>query len=138
MATRPWVTPEEVIAYTDHTEVQTRSTTKLASDIMRAEAKVIALTHNSFDQTDDDGEEVYETIPEQVKLAVILLAEAYAYNVARKAAATGKKKSETFDDYSYEAAETSDIEVAGLDLDELLSDYVLSEKGNVSMRIWAF
>lgn len=138
MASRPWVTPQEVIDYTDHTEVKSRSAVKLTSDIMRAEAKVISITHNSFDQTDSDGGEVYETIPAQVKLAVILLAEAYAYNVARKAAATGKKKSETFDDYAYEAAETTDIETSGLDLDELLADYVLSEKGNVSMRIWAF
>lgn len=133
MAARPWVLPQEVRDYSDHAEVQNRNDTKLATDIFRAEAKVISMTHNRFDQTNSDGEEVYPVIPEQVKLAVILLAEAYAYNVARKAAVA--KKSESFDDYSYEAAETTDIDMAGLDLDELLSDYVITSRGNVSFRM---
>ena len=135
MAARPWVLPQDVRDYSDHKEVQDRTDTKLATDIFRAEAKVISMTHNRFDQKNTGGEEIYPEIPEQVKLAVILLAEAYAYNVARKAAA--KKKSETFDDYAYEAAETSDIDMSGLDLDELLSDYVISEKGNVNLRMMA-
>lgn len=135
MAARPWVLPQDVKDYSDHAEVQNRDDTKLAADIFRAEAKVIARTHNRFDQTNIDGEEIYPVIPEQVKLAVILLAEAYAYNVARKA--TAQKKSEKFDDYSYEAAESTDIDVSGLDLDELLADYVIASRGNVSLRMTA-
>ena len=135
MAARPWVLPQEVRDYSDHVEVQNRTDTKLATDIFRAEAKVISMTHNRFDQTNSDGEEIYPVIPDQVRLAVILLAEAYAFNVARKAAV--KKKSETFDDYAYEAAETTDIDMSGLDLDELLSDYVISERGSVNLRMMA-
>ena len=73
MAARPWVTPEEVIQYTSHEDVLKRPVEKLAFDISRAELKVIAKTNNSF------GEE-YPEIPESVKMAVILLAEAYAKN----------------------------------------------------------
>lgn len=135
MAARPWVLPQEVRGYSDHPEVQGRNDTKLAADISRAEAKVISRTHNRFDQKDADGEDVYPEVPDQVKLAVILLAEAYAYNTARKAAV--KKKRETFDDYAYEAAETTDIDTSGLDLDELLADYVISSRGTVSFRMMA-
>lgn len=135
MAARPWVLPQEVRGYSDHPEVQGRNDTKLAADIFRAEAKVISITHNRFDQKDNDGGDIYPEIPDQVKLAVILLAEAYAYNTARKAAV--KKKRETFDDYAYEAAETTDIDTSGLDLDELLADYVISSRGTVSFRMMA-
>lgn len=135
MAARPWVLPSGVRSYTDHKEVQSRDDSKLAMDIFRAETKVISMTHNRFDQKNSDGEEIYPVIPDQVKLAVILLAEAYAFNVARKSAV--QKKSETFDDYAYEAAEASDIDMSALDIDELLSDYVISEHGNVSLRMMA-
>ena len=135
MAARPWVLPSDVRSYTDHKEVQSRDDSKLAMDIFRAETKVISMTHNRFDQKNSDGEEIYPVIPDQVKLAVILLAEAYAFNVARKSPV--QKKSETFDDYAYEAAEASDIDMSALDIGELLSDYVISEHGNVSLRMMA-
>ena len=137
MAARPWVLPQDVRDYTDHAEVKNRSDMKLAVDIFRAEAKVISITHNKFDQLTLSGEERYPAIPEQVRLAVILLAEAYAYNVARKSASAAMKKSETFDDYAYEAAETTDIDMSGLDIDELLADYVIASRGNVSFRMTA-
>lgn len=135
MATRPWVLPGDVMEYTDHPEVRDRDEGKLAADIMRAEMKVISLTHNHFDQKDEYGEDIYPVIPDQVRLAVILLAEAYAYNVTRKAAA--QKKSETFDDYAYEAAEATDIDPAGLDLDELLDEYKIASSGNIRFRMTA-
>ena len=90
---RPWVTPEEVKTYTDHKEIAERSNEKLKTDIFRAEQKVISITHNNFDS------EELEKIPESVKIAVMILAEAYANNSIEKS----KKqiRSETFDDYSY-------------------------------------
>ncbi|MCC8066396.1 MAG: DUF3199 family protein [Clostridiales bacterium] len=93
---RPWVTPAEVIAYTTHEDVAKRSVEKLAFDIARAELKVIAITNNRFD------DESLEAIPEPVKMAVILLAEAYAKNTIE--AAKTQYKSETNDDYSSIAA----------------------------------
>ena len=127
MATRPWVTPAEVKAYSSQADVEGRSDERLAFDISRAELKVIAKTNNAF------PDETYPTIPEPVKMAVILLAEAYAKNAVE---ATRKQvKSETFDDYSY-TAESSTIAIDALDLDDLLADYVLTTgRGKTVMRM---
>ena len=105
MAQRPWVTPQEVREYSEIPAVQKRSDARLAVDIARAEQYVITYTHNRF-----EGE---EELPEAVKAAVIILAEAYA-------------QSETFDDYSYTAADGS-VDYAGLGLAGLLDDFVIAE-----------
>lgn len=115
--TRPWITPEDVKNYTSHKDVAERPAEKLAFDISRAELKIIHLTNNKFED--------YEELPEPVRIAAILVAEAYAKNGIE---ATKKKiKSESFDDYSY-TVESSVIDLDSLDLDELLADYVV-EKG---------
>lgn len=124
---RPWVTPEEVKGYTDHKEIAVREEAKLKTDIFRAEQKVISITHNNFDAKE------LEAIPEPVRIAVLILAEAYANNSIEKA----KKqiRSETFDDYSY-SLESGIIDIDGLDLDYLLKDYMLDAgSGNVILRM---
>lgn len=124
---RPWVTPEEVKTYTDHKEIAERSNEKLKTDIFRAEQKVISITHNNFDS------EELEKIPESVKIAVMILAEAYANNSIEKS----KKqiRSETFDDYSY-SLDSGIIDIDSLDLDYLLKDYMLEVgSGNVILRM---
>ena len=124
---RPWVTPEEVKTYTDHKEIAERSNEKLKTDIFRAEQKVISITHNNFDS------EELEKIPESVKIAVMILAEAYANNSIEKS----KKqiRSETFDDYSY-SLDSGIIDIDSLDLDYLLKDYMLEAgSGNVILRM---
>lgn len=125
---RPWITPDDVKTYTDHKEVAEREDAKLKVDIARAEAKIISITHNRF-----EDESKYPEIPEPVKLAVILAAEAYAKNAVER---TKKQiKSETFDDYSY-TMESSEIDLSNLDLDELLRDFIIPEDaGNVIMRL---
>lgn len=70
---RPWISPDDVKEYTDYPEVAERSEGKLKQDILRAEMKIIKITNNRF-----DDDEKYPEIPEQVKLATILVAEAYA------------------------------------------------------------
>ncbi len=124
---RPWITPDEVKAYTDHAEVAKRDGAKLQMDIFRAEQKVISITHNSF-----DGEEL-KTLPEPVRVAVIILAEAFAKNSIEKA----KKqiRSETFDDYSY-SVDSGVIDLDSLDLDYLLKDFMLDGgSGNIVLRM---
>lgn len=124
---RPWVTPEEVKTYTDHKEIAERSNEKLKTDIFRAEQKVISITHNNFDS------EELEKIPESVKIAAMILAEAYANNSIEKS----KKqiRSETFDDYSY-SLDSGIIDIDSLDLDYLLKDYMLEAgSGNVILRM---
>jgi len=128
MATRPWVTVTELKAYSAQPEVQERSADRLAFDISRAELKVIAKTNNTFEDT-----EKYPVIPEPVKMAVILLSEAYAKNAV---VVTKKQlKSETFDDYAY-TAESSIIDIDALDLDDLLGPYVQTTgRGKTILRM---
>ena len=124
MANRPWVQPSAIKEYSENNQVQKRSDQRLRVDIARAEKYVITLTHNTFEE--------YNSIPEDVKTAVIILAEAYANNAIRAAKTA---KSETFDDYSYTDKET-DISVEGLDIAALLDDYVINEpKNGVNMRL---
>ena len=125
---RPWISPDDVKEYTDYPEVAERSEGKLKQDILRAEMKIIKITNNRF-----DDDEKYPKIPEQVKLATILVAEAYAKNLVERA--TKKIKSETFDDY--ELTETKEIDISGLDLDELLADFVIQSRGNMHFRMTA-
>ena len=124
MADRPWVTPEEVREYSELPAVQQRSDPRIIVDIARAEQYVITYTHNSF----KDAEE----LPQVVKTAVLILAEAYGHNAA---IAAREVKSETFDDYSY-TAEAIQISIDGLDLAALLDDYVIAEpRKGVTLRM---
>ena len=116
MATRPWITPKEVTEYTEYTSVKNRSEAKLLIDIARAEQYIISATNNKFEK--------YETIPEGVRTAAILVAEAYAFNAC---ISSREMKSETFDDYSYTAAEAQYIDIGGLDIAPLLEDYIKEE-----------
>ena len=122
MAKRPWAVPEDVREYTDRAGVKARSDTKLAVDITRAEQYVIAYTNNDF--------QAARQIPDAVKTAVILLAEHYG----GMAKSGGTMKSESFDDYSYTAAEGTLIDL--LDLRPLLDEFVLpTPKGSVTMKL---
>ena len=130
MAERPWVLPKEVKAYTDIEAVQKRKREKLQMDISRAEQYVITYTRNRFED--------YDKIPDPVKTAVILLAEAYAsYANQLKKTGGGALKSETFDDYSYTAGEgTFEDFVKALDLAALLDAFVIKQaSGTVTMRM---
>lgn len=122
--TRPWLKPQEVRDYSEIPKIQERSDARIAVDIARAEQYVITYTHNSF------GSE--RKIPQAVRTAVLLLAEAYGNN-----AVTDSKdvKSETFDDYSY-TSESTQIGVESLDLSALLDEFVVpTEKNRISMRL---
>ncbi|MCR5788621.1 MAG: DUF3199 family protein [Lachnospiraceae bacterium] len=128
--TRPWVSPQEVIAYTEIQAVKDRNTTKLAVDISRAEEYVINYTHNDF------SADIYSArIPDAVKTAIIMLAELYAKQAiidAKQADFVVKKngaKSETYDDYSYTIGDGSSAEMGidSLDLSSLLDAYILTQ-----------
>lgn len=130
MAERPWALPEEIREYTDRQSVKDRTGAKLEIDISRAEQYVIKYTRCKFDDPSE-----YPVLPKAVKTAVILLAEAYAAGAANFGAGGGTYKSETFDDYSYTAAETAYI-IGNLDLGPLLDEFVQKEaKNRVTMRM---
>lgn len=129
MAMRLWVLPQEVRDYTDKQSVKNRTDEKLSVDILRAEQYVINYTHNRFENV---------LLPDPVKTAVILIAEAYAAYAADLGTRTSTVKSESFDDYSYTAADTMYI-LGNLDLGPLLDDYIEFEqakaKNAVTMRM---
>jgi hypothetical protein len=118
MAERPWVTPQEVIDYTESEEVKARSEARLSVDITRAEQYVITYCHNEFSDMDN--------VPQAVKTAVLILAEAYAHNAV---VSTKELKSETFDDYGY-TTEASSVSIEDLDLAALLDSYVIVCENN--------
>lgn len=124
---RPWIQPQEVKDYSDSAKVKARSDAQLKFDIARAEKHVIFLTHNTF------STEEYATLPSDVRMAVVLLAEAYAkQSIAQK---DGIMTSETFDDYSYTIDTEVDLD-AKLGIGPLLDDYVLEpSKGKVTMKL---
>ena len=125
MPKRPWVTPQEVREYTEIAAVQGRTDARIQVDIARAEQYVISLTNNRFESD--------EAIPPAVRTAVILLAEAYGNNAAESAK---KVKSETFDDYSYTASDSSTISIDSLDLASLMDEFkISSSKAGVNMRL---
>ncbi len=124
MADRPWVTPEEVKEYSEIPAIQQRNDARLMVDIARAEQYVITYTHNSFESE--------EEIPQSVRTAVLILAEAYGHN---SIIAAREIKSETYDEYTY-TTETNQISIGTLDLAALLDDYVKAEPRNgVTLRM---
>ena len=128
MAERPWAVPADVISYSDYKQVQNRAEAKLRVDISRAEQYVIAYTNNDFSDL--------EAIPEPVKTAIILLAEAYAYNACADARSGGRRmKSESFDDYSY-SADDAYFNIDDLDVKVLLDPYVkVAARNGITMRM---
>lgn len=126
MAERPWVTPQEVRDYSEIKSVQQRTDARLIVDIARAEQYVITYTHNTFEDMDE--------IPTAVKSAVILLAEAYARSATSKFTTKGIQ-SETFDDYSYTAADGT-VDYGSLGLAALLDEFVKATPNHgVTMRM---
>jgi hypothetical protein len=128
MATRPWVTPEEVIEYTDFEKVKTRSTAKLQADIVRAENYIIHRTNNTFQDN-----EKYPEIPSDIKLATMLIAEFYANTATQDP--QKRYQSETYKDYSYTIS-GGDMSVDDIDISALISPYILKQAvGNLDMKL---
>ena len=127
---RPWVTPAEVREFTERKSVENRTDERLKIDIFRAENYVIAYTRNRFNDP-----ERFPTLPEAVRIAVIMLAEHYAQTSSGNDKVSGRYKSERFDDYSYTLADGGEL-IDRLDLGPLLDDYICREpNGNVVMRM---
>lgn len=111
---RPWVTPKEVREYSDLQSIQGRQDEKLEKDIQRAESYVIHYCHHDF-----SDEKYAGSVPKNVRMAALLLAEHYAYSKQN----VGRKTSETFDDYSYTTSDDQ-IEISSLGLEALLDQFV--------------
>ena len=125
MATQPWVHIDELQGYSELTQIKNRGDLQLETDITRAEQYIISATNNTFADM--------EIIPPCIKIAVLLIAEAYAFNASISA---NDKKSETFDDYSY-TSESKMIDLEQLDLHPLIVHYIvptIKNPVNVKLR----
>ncbi len=122
MATRPWLTPEELKEYTDFEKVKNRDDIKVKTDITRAENYIIHRTNNDF------SNEIYITVPDAIKLATLLVAEYYSQSSAvDKDSDTlySDYQSESFKDYSYtKKSSVRDRSVEDIDIDALISRYI--------------
>lgn len=144
---RPWVAPTDVLSYSSDiavigsfksgengeivTIVPARTREKIAIDITRAEAIIIKYCHHDF-----SNEEKYTSLPENVRVATILLAEALAHNDYVTHTAYSNYKSESMDDYSYTAGDATAVSIDGLNLSTLLDEYVENKpKRNVFFRL---
>ncbi len=126
---RPWIAPDDVRKYTDSGKVKARSNLQLEFDISRAENYVISYTNNRF-----NTDEYEKKIPDDIRMALILLAEAYALKSVN-ASTVGSMKSETFDDYAYTVdTERTDL-IADLQLGPMLEPYVSSNNGDTIVNL---
>ena len=129
---RPWVTPEELRKYSENQRVQQREDARLAIDIARAELDVIRHVRHRFQDADR-----FPEIPEQVIIAVKLLAEMYAIAAPDSVGTSGNFRSESFDDYSYSLADTASKKV-DLDLSSLLDEFIdggITPQSPVNMKL---
>lgn len=126
---REWVTPEELINYTDDKSIKNKSEVKIKVLISLAKAKI-----NQYCNTDFDNESEYPQIPEDIKNAMLILLESLCHNDNLQS--SGSIKSEKFsDDYSYTAEDTyTQIEFDNLGISSLLDKYKKSN-GNISFSV---
>lgn len=114
---RPFITPDDLTAYTSYSVVSERSESQLAVDITKAEVFAMHYCNRNFSDVEKGSVEA-----ESLTLAVTLLAEMYAYNAAVKASAANSGsggravKSENEKNYSYQLA---DIEESLLTLEDI-------------------
>jgi hypothetical protein len=118
-----YITPTDVKEYSEFGAVQNRPDSKLEKDILRAETEIFAYCGHRF----DDAIKYPSGPPEEVKLAIILLAEYYALTSGDESMVKGYK-SEKIGDYSYTLADGRTIEKPSIST--LLVSHVI-ESGNI-------
>lgn len=132
---RPFISPDQLIEHSSYQSVQNREHDKLANDIKRAELFIMQKCDRTFDDVEADS-----VTGERLVMAVIMLAEMYAFNAELKATAVNSSgggrslKSESEKDYNYQYADTSEdmITFDDIGLESMLEP--LKTSGNYFMR----
>lgn len=126
---RPWITPEELSSFSEHESVKNKSAVRILVMINLAESKIIAYCKHDFSDV-----KKYPTLPQEVKNAALILADALCYNDSLQT--SGKLKSESYDDYSY-TVDVNEISIGfdNLGISSLLDPYVLDDSGNLFLRV---
>ena len=110
------ITPEEVKSYTAFSKVKKRDDAQLKLDILEATVEAKAIVGHNF------SDEKYTPLPDEVKLALLKLAQFYALINSDEAMTKGYK-SQRFENYSYTLADGESIRKP--DLSSLLKDFVI-------------
>lgn len=131
----PKITPEQVIEYTVFDKVKQRAQGLLEKDIIEAEQEIKSIVGHTFDGVDADGIPLYPTLPAEVEIAYLKMAQFFALINSDESITKGYQ-SERIGDYSYTLA--SGQTVRKPDVFDLLSAYVKPAEiktGNTRMRM---
>ncbi|EDP7604052.1 protein YqbG [Listeria seeligeri] len=133
----PYITPEELIIYSDFNSVKNRNPEKLKMDILEAEMDLqAALSKSLADIKNSNAEE--SGFPETLKLALLRLSQFRALYNTSEAMQKGYS-SEKISDYSYSLANGESINYP--DISNLIADYLdkkSTDKRKFRFRMGAF
>lgn len=120
------IEPADLIGYTAFDVVKQRATEALKFDIIQAKQDIFAFTGQTF--TDP---KYAPTLPDEVKLAFIKVAEYYALVNSDESLVKGIK-SEKIGDYSYQVGEGK---LQSFSLDNLLAGHIILGKSGLRFRM---
>ena len=124
------ITPEQVVEYTAFDSVKARPSQKLASDILQAETELFSKAGHRFDAPK------YNSLPDEIVLALIKLSEYYALVNSDESLAKGYT-SERLSDYSYTLSDGRTVSKPAIDL--LIAGHIMKAvpKRPVSFKVRA-
>lgn len=131
----PKITPQKVIDYTVFAAVKQRDPLLLEKDIIEAEQEIKSIVGHTFDGMDEVGAPLYPTLPAEVEIAYLKMAQFFALINSDESITKGYQ-SERIGDYSYTLA--SGQSVRKPDVYDLISSYVKVAEiktGNTRMRM---
>lgn len=136
--TRPFITPDDLIAYTTYESVKSRSTSQLEVDIARGELYAMHYCGQDFSDVEEDT-----PAAECLVLAVKILAEMYAYNAQLKTTIVNESngghsvRSESSQDYSYTYSSTEEdvISIQDLGIEVLLEPLCVRTHGDTELWV---
>lgn len=125
------IVAQDIKDYTVFKKVKDRDPSLLLYDIIQAEKDVFKICNHKFDDPI-----LYATLPQEVKLALIKLAEYYALVNSDEARVKGIQ-SESLENYSYTLSNGSTVTKP--DILTLLEDYMVGSptKGRIRFRLGA-
>jgi hypothetical protein len=131
----PKLTPQDVIDYSVFDKVKQRPAELLVKDIIEAELEIKSIVGHKFDGVDTEGNPLYPTLPPEVEIAYLKMAQFFALINSDESITKGYQ-SERIGDYSYTLANGQTIRKP--DVFDLLRDYIKVEEiktGNTRLKL---
>jgi hypothetical protein len=99
----PKILPQQVIDYSVFAKVKTRLPVLLEKDIIEAEQEIKSIVGHNFDGVNEVGAPLYPTLPPEVEIAYLKMAQFFALINSDESITKGYQ-SERIGDYSYTLA----------------------------------